>query len=43
MEKEVSSLIVHLMEQTGLIKIFGPKRIMSELRRHNVAKERIPS
>jgi hypothetical protein len=34
-DKEASSLMVQLMEQKQFRKNFGPKRIMSELLRHN--------
>jgi hypothetical protein len=43
MDKEVSQMIVELLEQNQFSKNFGPKWIMSELRRHNIAEERIPS
>jgi hypothetical protein len=43
MDKEVSVMIVKLLEQNQFSKNFGPKRIMSELRRRNIAEERIPS
>ncbi len=43
MGKENSSLIVQLMEQNWFSKNFGPKRIMSELCRHNIKEEWIPS
>jgi hypothetical protein len=43
MDKEVSLMIVELFEQNQFSKNFGPKRIVSELRRRNVAEERIPS
>jgi len=43
MDKEVSQMIVELLEQNQFSKNFGPKRIMSELRRRNIAEERIPS
>jgi len=43
MDKEVSLMIVELLEQNQFSKNFGPKRIMSELRRRNIAEERIPS
>jgi hypothetical protein len=43
MDKEVSLMIVELLEQNQFSKNFGSKRIMSELRRRNVAEERIPS
>jgi hypothetical protein len=43
MDKEVSSMIVQLMEQNQFSKSFGPKRIMSELCRHNISKDWIPS
>ena len=43
MDKEVSQMIVELLEQNQFGKNFGPKRIMSELRRHNIVEERIPS
>jgi endo-1,4-beta-mannosidase len=43
MDKEVSQMIVELLEQNQFGKNFGPKWIMSELRRHNIAEERIPS
>jgi len=43
MDKEVSQTIVELLEQNQFSKNFGPKRIMSELRRHNIVEERIPS
>jgi hypothetical protein len=43
MDKEVSVMLVELLEQNQFSKNFGPKRIMSELRRHNVAEEWIPS
>jgi hypothetical protein len=42
-DKEVSDLIVQLMEQNQFSKNFGPKRIMSELHRHNTSKDWIPS
>jgi hypothetical protein len=42
-DKEVSNMIVQLMEQNRFSKNFGPKRIMSELRRQNISKARIPS
>jgi hypothetical protein len=41
MDKEVSNMIVQLMEQNRFSKNFGPKRIMSELRRCNIAEDRI--
>jgi SOS response regulatory protein OraA/RecX len=31
------------MEQNRFSKNFGPKRIMSELRRQNISKDRIPT
>ena len=43
MDKEVSQMIVELMEQNQFSKNFGPKRIMSELQRHNIAEEQISS
>jgi hypothetical protein len=43
MDKEVSQMIVELLEQNQSSKNFGPKRIMSELRRCNIAEEWIPS
>jgi hypothetical protein len=43
MDKEVSQMIVDLLEQNQFSKNFGPKRIMSELRRRNISEERIPS
>jgi len=43
MDKEVSQMIVELLEQNQFSKNFGPKRIMSELRRCNIAEELIPS
>jgi hypothetical protein len=43
MDKEVSAMILQLMEQNQFTKTFGPKKVMSELRRHNIAEERIPS
>jgi hypothetical protein len=43
MDKEVSQMIVELLEQNQFSKNFGPKRIMSELQRHNIAEEQIPS
>jgi hypothetical protein len=43
MDKEVSAMILQLMEQNQFTKNFGPKKVMSELRRHNIAEERIPS
>jgi hypothetical protein len=42
MDKEVSQMIVELLEQNQFSKNFGPKRIMSELQRH-IAEERIPT
>ena len=42
-DKEVSNMIVQLMEQNRFSKNFGPKRIMSELRRCNIAEDRIPT
>jgi hypothetical protein len=42
-DKEVSQMIVELLEQNQFSKNFGPTRIMSELRRCNIAEERIPS
>jgi hypothetical protein len=42
MDKEVSSLIVQLMEQNQFSKNFG-RKVMSELCRWNTSKERIPS
>jgi len=36
-------MILQLMEQNQFTKNFGPKKVMSELRRHNIAEERIPS
>jgi hypothetical protein len=43
MHKEVSAMIVQLMEQNRFTKNFGPKRIMSQLHRHNISKDQIPS
>jgi hypothetical protein len=43
MDKEVRLMIVELLEQNQLSNNFGPKRIMSELRRRNIAEEQIPS
>jgi hypothetical protein len=43
MDKEVSLMMVELLEQNQFSKNFGPKRIMSELQRRNIAEERIPS
>jgi hypothetical protein len=43
MDKEVSLLIVELLEQNQFSKNFSPKQIMSVLRRRNIAEERIPS
>jgi hypothetical protein len=43
MDKEVSQMIVELLEQNQFSKNFGPKRIMSELQRRNISEERIPS
>jgi hypothetical protein len=43
MDKEVSNMIVQLMEQNHFSKNFGPKRIMSELQRCNIAEDRIPT
>jgi hypothetical protein len=43
MDKEVSQIIVELLEQNQLSKNFGPKQIMSELQRCNISEERIPS
>jgi hypothetical protein len=43
MDKEVNLMIVELLEQNRFSKNFGPKRIMSELQRCNIAEERIPS
>jgi len=43
MDKEVSQMIVELLEQNQFSKNFVPKRIMSELRRSHIAEERIPS
>jgi len=43
MDKEVSQMIVELIEQNQFSKNFGPKQIMSDLRRRNIAEERIPS
>ncbi len=43
MDKEVSQMIVELLEQNQSSKNFGPKRIMSELWRCNIAEEWIPS
>jgi hypothetical protein len=43
MDKEVSAMMLQLMEQNQFTKNFGPKKVMSELRRHNIAEERIPS
>jgi hypothetical protein len=42
MDKEVSLMIVELLEQNQFSKNFGPKRIMSELQRCNIVEERIP-
>ncbi len=42
-DKEVSNIIVQLMEQNWFSKNFGPERIMSELRRQNISEDRIPS
>ncbi len=42
-DKEVSNMIVQLMEQNRFSKNFGPKRIMSELCRCNIAKDWIPT
>jgi hypothetical protein len=42
-DKEVSNIIVQLMEQNWFSKNFGPERIMSELRRQNISADRIPS
>jgi len=43
MDKEVSQMIVELLEQNQFSENFGPKRIMSELQRCNIAEEWIPS
>jgi hypothetical protein len=43
MDKDVSLMIVELLEQNQFSKNFGPKRIMSELRSRNIAEEQIPS
>jgi hypothetical protein len=42
-DKEVSNMIVQLMEQNRFSKNFVPKRIMSELRRCNIAEDWIPT
>jgi hypothetical protein len=41
MDKEVSQMIVELLEQSQFSKNFGPKRIMSELQRHYMQKNRV--
>jgi hypothetical protein len=41
MDKEVSVMIAKLLEQNQFSKNFGPKRIISELQRRNIAEERI--
>jgi hypothetical protein len=43
MDCEVRDAIVQLLEQNSFMKNYGPKRIMSELHRHNVSKNLIPS
>jgi hypothetical protein len=43
MHKEVSNMILQLMEQNRFSKNFGPKRIMSELCSCNIAEDRIPT
>jgi hypothetical protein len=43
MDKEVGALIIALLEQNQFTKNFGPKKIVSELRRHNISEDRIPS
>jgi hypothetical protein len=43
MDKEVSNMIVPLLEQNCFSKNFGPKMIMSELQRCNIAEDRIPT
>jgi hypothetical protein len=43
MDKEVSALIIELLEQNQFTKKYGPKRIISDLQRRNISEERIPS
>jgi hypothetical protein len=43
MDKQVSMLIVQMLEQNQFTKNFGPKRIISELQRQNILEDRIPS
>jgi hypothetical protein len=37
MNREVRDTILQLLEQNRFTKNYGPKRIMSELRRHNIS------
>ena len=43
MDHEVRGIIVQLLEQNRFTKNYDPKRIMSELCRHNISKILIPS
>jgi len=43
MDHEVRGIIVQLLEQNWFMKDYGPKRIMSELCRHNISEILIPS
>ena len=43
MDHEVKGVIVQLLEQNWFTKNYGPKRIMSELRRRNISEILIPS
>jgi hypothetical protein len=43
MDCEVRDIIVQLLEQNWFTKNYGPKRIMSELCRHNISEILIPS
>ena len=42
-DHEVRGIIVQLLEQNWFTKNYGPKRIMSELCRHNISEILIPS
>jgi hypothetical protein len=43
MDREVRDTILQLLEQNQYMKNYGPKRIMSELCRHNISEILIPS
>jgi len=42
MDHEVRGIIVQLLEQNQFTKNYGPKRIMSGLRRRNISEILIP-